>query len=158
MTTPDTRIPGTTTEVTTTVQETAPTKTMEPAGTAVDSTPESAPEDTANDVATAMVAETQAPAVETATEEVVVAAATGTVATTEEEPQNTVFSLVTFFLAALPVIGVILNSIAVARAGKEGFDLWLARWGLALAIIETVGALALLGLGYYLGMLTAGTA
>ena len=74
----------------------------------------------------------------------------------EEEPQSTVFSLVTFFLAALPIIGVILNAIAVARAGKEGFDLWLARWGLALAIIETVGALLLVGLGYYFGLLSAG--
>lgn len=74
----------------------------------------------------------------------------------EEDPQTAVFSLVTFFLAALPVVGVILNAIAVARAGKEGFDLWLARWGLALAILETVGALALVGLGYYLGLLTAG--
>src|SRR5690606_2200587 len=72
----------------------------------------------------------------------------------EEDPQTTVFSLVTFFLAALPIIGVVLNAIAVARAGKEGFDLWLARWGLALAIIETVGALALVGLGYYLGVVT----
>jgi hypothetical protein len=74
----------------------------------------------------------------------------------EEDPQTAVFSLLTFFLAALPVIGVILNAIAVARAGKEGFDLWLARWGLALAIIETVGALALVGLGYYLGVLSVG--
>jgi hypothetical protein len=76
-------------------------------------------------------------------------------ATEEEDPQTTVFSLLTFFLAALPVIGVVLNAIAVARAGKEGFDLWLARWGLALAIIETLGALALVGLGYYLGTLSA---
>lgn len=74
----------------------------------------------------------------------------------EADPQTTVFSLVTFFLAALPVIGVILNAIAVARAGKEGFDLWIARWGLALAIIETVGALLLVGLGYYFGLLSAG--
>jgi hypothetical protein len=87
---------------------------------------------------------------------VAVPAAAGTGESQEEDPQTAVFSLVTFFLAALPVIGVILNSIAVARAGKEGFDLWLARWGLALAIIETVGALALVGLGYYLGLLTAG--
>ncbi|WP_036971054.1 hypothetical protein, partial [Promicromonospora kroppenstedtii] len=74
----------------------------------------------------------------------------------EEDPQTTVFSLVTFFLAALPIIGVVLNAIAVARAGKEGFDLWLARWGLALAIVETVGALILVGIGYYFGLLTAG--
>ncbi|GAA4691152.1 hypothetical protein APR04_005890 [Promicromonospora umidemergens] len=90
------------------------------------------------------------------TETAVVVPATSAEAV-EEDPQTTVFSLLTFFLAALPVIGVILNAIAVARAGKEGFDLWLARWGLALAIIETIGALALVGLGYYLGMLTAGT-
>lgn len=74
----------------------------------------------------------------------------------EEDPQSTVFSLLTFFFAALPVIGIVLNAIAIARAGKEGFDLWLARWGLALAIAETVGALALVGFGYYLGILTAG--
>ena len=51
---------------------------------------------------------------------------------------------------------MILNAIAVARAGKEGFDLWLAKWGLALAIVETVGALILVGIGYYFGLLTAG--
>ncbi|WP_369370299.1 hypothetical protein AB1046_16070 [Promicromonospora sp. Populi] len=84
------------------------------------------------------------------------AVAETTAVVVEEEPQSTVFSLVTFFLAALPIIGVILNAIAVARAGKEGFDLWLARWGLALAIIETVGALLLVGLGYYFGLLSAG--
>ncbi|WP_454860604.1 hypothetical protein [Promicromonospora soli] len=100
-------------------------------------------------VETAAVTEQAAPAAE-------VAAPTAEAAVEEEDPQTAVFSLLTFFLAALPVIGVILNAIAVARAGKEGFDLWLARWGLALAIIETVGALALVGLGYYLGVLTAG--
>ncbi|MFD2793961.1 hypothetical protein ACFS27_10430 [Promicromonospora vindobonensis] len=105
---------------------------------------------------TESVTETAVAVAEPAPETAVVAGAAETVE--EEDPQTTVFSLLTFFLAALPVIGVILNAIAVARAGKEGFDLWLARWGLALAIIETIGALALVALGYYLGMLTAGTA
>lgn len=91
-----------------------------------------------------------------ATETETAVAAPATPAEDEEDPQSTVFSLVTFFLAALPIIGVILNSIAVARAGKEGFDLWLARWGLALAIIETVGALLLVALGYYFGLLSVG--
>lgn len=95
-------------------------------------------------------------AVATPAAETAVTAPDTTPETEEEDPQTTVFSLVTFFLAALPIIGVVLNAIAVARAGKEGFDLWLARWGLALAIIETIGALALVGLGYYLGLLTAG--
>lgn len=73
----------------------------------------------------------------------------------EEDPQTTVFSLLTFFLAAIPLVGVVLNAIAVKRAGKEGFDLWLARWGLALSILETLGALILVGLGYWLGFATA---
>jgi hypothetical protein len=94
-------------------------------------------------------------AVAVATPATPAAAVAAPAAAEEEDPQTTVFSLLTFFLAALPVIGVVLNAIAVARAGKEGFDLWLARWGLALAIIETLGALALVGLGYYLGTLSA---
>ncbi|WP_129787387.1 hypothetical protein [Promicromonospora panici] len=166
MTTPDTTTPEATTDenaasAATTVVE------AEPAAPETTSEAQAGTEaPAAEDAAAAPVAETQAaPAlVETAavTEqaapaaEVAVAppAATGS-AVEEEEPQTTVFSLLTFFLAALPVIGVVLNAIAVARAGKEGFDLWLARWGLALAIIETIGALALVGLGYYLGMLAA---
>ena len=112
--------------------------------------------ETSAETSTATSTETAVAVVAPASTETAVAAVAADEAAEEEDPQTTVFSLLTFFLAALPVIGVVLNAIAVARAGKEGFDLWLARWGLALAIIETVGALALVGLGYYLGLLTAG--
>ncbi|MBE1877060.1 hypothetical protein [Myceligenerans pegani] len=70
----------------------------------------------------------------------------------EEDPQTVVFSLVGFFLAYIPLVGVIVNGIAVAKAGKEGFDLFLAKWGLVLAILSTVGALILVGLGFWLGL------
>jgi hypothetical protein len=120
----------------------APAAETAPVGTAAATSPTEAVTEAAVAVATPAAAETAVTAPAAAVE--------------EEDPQTAVFSLLTFFLAALPVIGVILNAIAVARAGKEGFDLWLARWGLALAIIETLGALALVGLGYYLGVLSAG--
>lgn len=159
MTTPDTTTPEAAvdqTATTTEVVETAPAapeatseaKTEAPAAetapveTAAATSPAEAVTEAAVAVATPVAAET--------------AVAAPAAAVEEEDPQTAVFSLLTFFLAALPVIGVILNAIAVARAGKEGFDLWLARWGLALAIIETLGALALVGLGYYLGVLSAG--
>lgn len=120
----------------------APAAETAPVETAAATSPTEAVTEAAVAVATPAAAETAVTAPAAAVE--------------EEDPQTAVFSLLTFFLAALPVIGVILNAIAVARAGKEGFDLWLARWGLALAIIETLGALALVGLGYYLGVLSAG--
>ncbi|WP_275005067.1 hypothetical protein [Promicromonospora iranensis] len=157
MTTPDTTTPEATADenaaaTATKVVETepaAPAATSEakadteaPATDAAAPSPAEAVTETAVAVATPAVAETAVAAPAEAVE--------------EEDPQTTVFSLLTFFLAALPIIGVVLNAIAVARAGKEGFDLWLARWGLALAIIETIGALALVGLGYYLGVLSVG--
>jgi hypothetical protein len=120
----------------------APAAETAPVETAAATSPADAVTEAAVAVATPVAAET--------------AVAAPAAAAEEEDPQTAVFSLLTFFLAALPVIGVILNAIAVARAGKEGFDLWLARWGLALSIIETIGALALVGLGYYLGVLSAG--
>lgn len=120
----------------------APVAETAPVETAAAASPTEAVTEAAVAVATPVAAET--------------AVAAPAAAVEEEDPQTAVFSLLTFFLAALPVIGVILNAIAVARAGKEGFDLWLARWGLALSIIETIGALALVGLGYYLGVLSAG--
>ena len=151
MTTPDTTTAETPTEEAT-GSSTGPVETQ-PAAAA---TSEVVEEPTATASTAAAVAETTA--TETPAAETAVVPATAGPVVEEEDPQTTVFSLVTFFLAALPVIGVVLNAIAVARAGKEGFDLWIARWGLALAIIETVGALALVGLGYYLGMLTTGAA
>lgn len=75
-----------------------------------------------------------------------------TVVEEEEDPQTVVFSLVGFFLAYIPLIGVIVNGIAVVKAGKEGFDLFLARWGLVLSILSTLGALILVGLGFWLGV------
>jgi hypothetical protein len=161
MTTPDTTTP-----------EAAVDQIAAATATEVVETEPAAPEATSEAKAEAPAAETAAVETAAATSpaeavtEAAVAVATPVAAETavaapaaaveEEDPQTAVFSLLTFFLAALPVIGVILNAIAVARAGKEGFDLWLARWGLALAIIETLGALALVGLGYYLGVLSAG--
>lgn len=160
MTTPDT----TTAEAT--VKENAvatATDVVEPEPAAAEtkaeaesSEPAPAPAAEPQTVATEAATEATTGTAVAATETAVGAPDAAAEATEEEDPQSTVFSLVTFFLAALPVIGVVLNAIAVARAGKEGFDLWLARWGLALAIIETIGALALVGLGYYLGMLAAG--
>lgn len=160
MTTPDTTTP-----------EAAVDQIAAATATEVVETEPAAPEATSEAKAEAPAAETAAVETAAATSpaeavtEAAVAVATPVAAETavaapaaaveEEDPQTAVFSLLTFFLAALPVIGVILNAIAVARAGKEGFDLWLARWGLALAIIETLGALALVGLGYYLGVLSA---
>ncbi|WP_460701844.1 hypothetical protein [Myceligenerans halotolerans] len=70
----------------------------------------------------------------------------------EEDPQTVVFSLVGFFLAYIPLVGVIVNAVAVVKAGKEGFDLFLAKWGLVLSILSTVGALLLVGLGFWLGL------
>jgi len=129
-------------EATSEAKAEAPAAETAPVETAAATSPAEAVTEAAVAVATPVAAET--------------AVAAPAAAVEEEDPQTAVFSLLTFFLAALPVIGVILNAIAVARAGKEGFDLWLARWGLALAIIETLGALALVGLGYYLGVLSAG--
>lgn len=160
MTTPDTTTPEAAADenaaaTATQVVETEPAAsevTSEAQAVATEAVATETPDPTPTEAVTEAAVAVAAPAAGTA-----VAAPGDSVETAEEEdPQTTVFSLLTFFLAALPVIGVILNAIAVARAGKEGFDLWLARWGLALAIIETVGALALVGLGYYLGMLTAG--
>jgi len=166
MTTPDTTTAEAPTEENTAAAATTVVET-EPAAPEATSEAKAETEAPATETATAAPAAVEpapdvaAPVAETATAvattEVAAAVAVATPAAAEEEdPQTAVFSLVTFFLAALPVIGVILNAIAVARAGKEGFDLWLARWGLALAIIETVGALLLVGLGYYFGLLTAG--
>jgi hypothetical protein len=163
MTTPDTTTPeaavdqsaaATATEVVET-EPAAPEATSEAKAEAEAPAAEPAPVETAAATSPAEAVTEAAVAVATpvAAETAVAAPAA---AAEEEDPQTAVFSLLTFFLAALPVIGVILNAIAVARAGKEGFDLWLARWGLALSIIETIGALALVGLGYYLGVLSAG--
>ncbi|GAB4087214.1 hypothetical protein GCM10028784_38440 [Myceligenerans cantabricum] len=69
-----------------------------------------------------------------------------------EDPNTVVFSLVGFFMAYIPIVGVIVNGVAVGRAGKEGFDLFLAKWGLVLAIVSTIGSLALVGLGFWLGI------
>ncbi|MDR7383368.1 hypothetical protein [Promicromonospora iranensis] len=172
MTTPDTTTPEATGDENAVATATKVVET-EPAATAATSEAKAETEAPTTE-ASATVAQAVGTEVETAAApspaeavaETAVAVATPAVAETavtapaedveEEDPQTTVFSLLTFFLAALPIIGVILNAIAVARAGKEGFDLWLARWGLALAIIETIGALALVGLGYYLGVLSAG--
>lgn len=163
MTTPDTTTPEAAVDqnaaaTATTVVETepaAPEATSEVKAEAEAPAVEAAPVETAAATSPAEAVTEAAVAVATpvAAETAVAAPAA---AVEEEDPQTAVFSLLTFFLAALPVIGVILNAIAVARAGKEGFDLWLARWGLALSIIETIGALALVGLGYYLGVLSAG--
>jgi FtsZ-interacting cell division protein ZipA len=157
MTTPDTTTPEATADENAAATATKAVET-EPAAPAATSEAKADTEAPATDAA--------APSPAEAVTETAVAVATPAVAETavaapaeaveEEDPQTTVFSLLTFFLAALPIIGVVLNAIAVARAGKEGFDLWLARWGLALAIIETIGALALVGLGYYLGVLSVG--
>jgi hypothetical protein len=163
MTTPDTTTPeaavdqsaaATATEVVET-EPAAPEATSEAKAETEAPVAETAPVETAAATSPAEAVTEAAVAVATpvAAEAAVAAPAA---AVEEEDPQTAVFSLLTFFLAALPVIGVILNAIAVARAGKEGFDLWLARWGLALSIIETIGALALVGLGYYLGVLSAG--
>jgi hypothetical protein len=156
MTTPDTTTPEATVD-----ENAAATATKvveaEPAASEVTSEAKAETETEPEPEPEASVAEAQAVATPASTETAVAVPSASAETAEEEDPQTTVFSLVTFFLAALPVIGVVLNAIAVARAGKEGFDLWLARWGLALAIIETIGALALVGLGYYLGMLTAGT-
>lgn len=162
MTTPDTTTPeaavdqsaaATATEVVETAPA-APEATSEAKAEAEAPAAETAPVETA--AATSPAEAVTAAAVAVATPVAAETAVAAPAAVEEEDPQTAVFSLLTFFLAALPVIGVILNAIAVARAGKEGFDLWLARWGLALAIIETLGALALVGLGYYLGVLSAG--
>ncbi|MFI6424892.1 hypothetical protein [Promicromonospora sp. NPDC050880] len=169
MTTPDTTTPAAPTseapldESTTPVAaEAVATEPAAPEATAVTSEAQADTQALAAETTTA-----PAPAAEPAAPEAAAGSAVATAVVTEtavaapvaeeaeEDPQTTVFSLLTFFLAALPVIGVVLNAIAVARAGKEGFDLWLARWGLALAIIETVGALALVGLGYWLGVATS---
>jgi len=162
MTTPDTTTAEAPTEentaaAATTVVETepaAPEATSEAKAEAEAPAAETAPVETA--AATSPAEAVTEAAVAVATPVAAETAVAAPAAVEEEDPQTAVFSLLTFFLAALPVIGVILNAIAVARAGKEGFDLWLARWGLALAIIETLGALALVGLGYYLGVLSAG--
>ncbi|MFD6140681.1 hypothetical protein [Promicromonospora sp. NPDC060271] len=162
MTTPDTTTPeaavdqsaaATATEVVET-EPAAPEATSEAKAEAAAPAAETAPVETAATSPAEAVTEAAVAVATPAAAETAVAAPAAAVE--EEEPQTAVFSLLTFFLAALPVIGVILNAIAVARAGKEGFDLWLARWGLALSIIETLGALALVGLGYYLGVLSAG--
>lgn len=162
MTTPDTTTPEATTDEKAATTATAVVE-AEPAApeTTSEAQAETGAPTTEIAVETAPVTEQAAPAAEATAVAVAAPAAAETAvaapaAAEEEDPQTTVFSLLTFFLAALPVIGVVLNAIAVARAGKEGFDLWLARWGLALAIIETIGALALVGLGYYLGTLTVG--
>ncbi|RPF19526.1 hypothetical protein [Myceligenerans xiligouense] len=94
------------------------------------------------------VAETLADAVTEATQSEVATVD----AVEEEDPQTVVFSLVGFFLAYIPLVGVIVNAIAVVKAGKEGFDLFLAKWGLVLSILSTVGALLLVGLGFWLGV------
>jgi hypothetical protein len=70
----------------------------------------------------------------------------------EEDPNTVVFSLMGFFLAYIPFVGVVVNAIAVVKAGKEGFDLFLARWGLVLAILSTIGALILVGAGIWIGL------
>lgn len=103
--------------------------------------------------------ETNTPETEGAVEKIenAVAEVTGNqadVATPEdtEDPNTVVFSLVGFFLAYIPIVGAIVNGIAVGRAGKEGFDLFLAKWGLVLAILSTVGSLLLVGLGFWIGL------
>lgn len=161
MTTPDTTTPEAAVDQ---IAAATATEVVETEPAAPEATSEAKAEAPAAETAAVETADATSPA--EAVTEAAVAVATPVAAETavaapaaaveEEDPQTAVFSLLTFFLAALPVIGVILNAIAVARAGKEGFDLWLARWGLALAIIETLGALALVGLGYYLGVLSAG--
>ncbi|MCP2265147.1 hypothetical protein ACFQHV_12200 [Promicromonospora thailandica] len=159
MTTPDTTTPATPPseapldESTTT----AGAETVEPAAAEVTSEAQADTQSLATETATTPAPAAEAPAGTAVATAVATETAVASLAAEDEEedPQTTVFSLVTFFLAALPVIGVVLNAIAVARAGKEGFDLWLARWGLALAILETVGALALVALGYWLGFATA---
>jgi hypothetical protein len=159
MTTPDTTTPEAAVEenaaaTATDVVETEPAAPEATSEARAETEAPAAP--AATETSTVTSTETAVAVATPASTETAVAAVAADEAAEEEDPQTTVFSLLTFFLAALPVIGVVLNAIAVARAGKEGFDLWLARWGLALAIIETIGALALVGLGYYLGLLTAG--
>ncbi|GAA1863304.1 hypothetical protein [Myceligenerans crystallogenes] len=111
------------------------------------STPEptkEAPETVTQQVATAVS--------EATGQEVTTTADATPAAAAYEEPTTVVFSLVGFFLAYIPLVGVIVNAIAVAKAGKEGFDLFVAKWGLILAILSTIGAAILIGLGFWLGL------
>lgn len=156
MTTPDTTTSPAPDETTTTEATGAVTEPVA-TETASEATSEATSDVTAEAKAETPAAASAAPAgtavATTTANETVVAAPVAE--EEEEDPQTTVFSLLTFFLAAIPLVGVVLNAIAVKRAGKEGFDLWLARWGLALSILETLGALILVGLGYWLGFATA---
>nr|BFF19781.1 hypothetical protein GCM10025730_33020 [Promicromonospora thailandica] len=46
-------------------------------------------------------------------------------------------------------IGIIVSAIAVSKAGKAGLDSKLAKWGLTISIVITVGYLVLVGLGIW---------
>ncbi|MCF4120376.1 hypothetical protein L1785_05230 [Antribacter sp. KLBMP9083] len=81
--------------------------------------------------------------------------ATEAVAIEEEDPQSNVFSIVGFLLAYIPIVGVIVNVIALRKSGKEGFDHWVAGWALGISILTTLGTLALVGLGFWLGVESA---
>lgn len=70
----------------------------------------------------------------------------------EEDPQSNVFSIVGFLLAYIPIVGVIVNLVALRKSGKEGFDHWVAGWALGISILTTLGTLALVGLGFWLGV------
>lgn len=74
------------------------------------------------------------------------------VAVEEEDPQSNVFSIVGFLLAYIPIVGVIVNLVALRKSGKEGFDHWVAGWALGISILTTLGTLALVGLGFWLGV------
>lgn len=66
------------------------------------------------------------------------------------DPQANTLAIVGFVLAfvASPV-GLIVSAIAVSKAGKEGLDSKLAKWGLALSIIFTVLYLVLVALAVW---------
>ncbi|WP_164545081.1 hypothetical protein [Antribacter gilvus] len=93
------------------------------------------------------------PAAEPAAGTAVVATTAETAAPAEvEDPQSNVFSIVGFLLAYIPLVGVVVNIIAINKAGKEGFDRWLAGWALGISITTTVGTLALVALGFWIGV------
>ncbi|GGM35166.1 hypothetical protein ACFQBY_10615 [Promicromonospora citrea] len=67
-----------------------------------------------------------------------------------QDPQANTLAIVGFVFAFVaPPIGIIISAIAVSKAGKLGFDSKLAKWGLGLAIVFTVGYLVFVGLGVW---------
>lgn len=67
-----------------------------------------------------------------------------------QDPQANTLAIVGFVLAFLvSPIGIIVSAIAVSKAGKAGLDSKLAKWGLTISIVITVGYLVLVGLGIW---------